>query len=260
MRKWKIAFAAVAVAVLVTTFIVLRQSDFLLGGTAGAATPSPAAPAMPVPVARIVKKDDPDLPGLFGADGVDPQHHAPGQGPRLYPGSSTSRTAPTSRKATSSTRSIRAIYRPHSTRPRRRCNATRQRSTMRSRISIADRRSPRAATSPRTLSTSAPAPSARPKQRSRWIGPQSDGRAQSRLYGNPRAVRRPPRSEPGAGRHAGQRRRRTIEHAGAARSDLRHLQSRARRTSSRSRRRGRAARSTPTFFCRARPRRATRAS
>ena len=34
MRKWKIAFAAVAVAVLVITFIVLRQSDFLLGGTA----------------------------------------------------------------------------------------------------------------------------------------------------------------------------------------------------------------------------------
>ena len=59
MRKWKIAFAAVAVAVLVITFIVLRQSDFLLGGTAGAATPSPAAPAMPVPVARIVRKDIP---------------------------------------------------------------------------------------------------------------------------------------------------------------------------------------------------------
>ena len=59
MRNWKIAFAAVAVAVLVITFIVLRQSDFLLGGTAGAATPSPTSPAMPVPVTKIVKKDIP---------------------------------------------------------------------------------------------------------------------------------------------------------------------------------------------------------
>jgi len=59
MRNWKITFAAVAVAVLVITFIVLRQSDFLLGGTAGAATPSPTSPAMPVPVTKIVKKDIP---------------------------------------------------------------------------------------------------------------------------------------------------------------------------------------------------------
>ena len=59
MHNWKIAFAAVAVAVLVITFIVLRQSDFLLGGTAGAATPSPTSPAMPVPVTKIVKKDIP---------------------------------------------------------------------------------------------------------------------------------------------------------------------------------------------------------
>ena len=55
MRNWKITIAAVAVAVLVITFIVLRQSDFLLGGTAGAATPSPTSPAMPVPVTKIVK-------------------------------------------------------------------------------------------------------------------------------------------------------------------------------------------------------------
>ena len=59
MRNWKITIAAVAVAVLVITFIVLRQSDFLLGGTAGAATPSPTSPAMPVPVTKIVKKDIP---------------------------------------------------------------------------------------------------------------------------------------------------------------------------------------------------------
>jgi multidrug efflux system membrane fusion protein len=59
MRNWKIAFAAVAVAVLVIAFTVFWQSDFLLGGTAGAATPSPTLPAMPVPVTKIVKKDIP---------------------------------------------------------------------------------------------------------------------------------------------------------------------------------------------------------
>ena len=56
MRSWKVAFAAIAVAVIVIAFLVLRRGDALIGGTAGAATPNPAAIAMPVPVTKIVKK------------------------------------------------------------------------------------------------------------------------------------------------------------------------------------------------------------
>ena len=207
-------------------FIVLRQGDALLGGTAGAATPSPAAPAMPVPVARIVKKDDPDLSGLFGAHGIDPQHHAPGQGARVISCSSTSRTAPTSRKAICSTRSIRATSRRRSIRPRRRCNATRRRSTMRARNLDrgTDARQERLSRQGQLR----PAHQRRAAGRSGagdGSGRRPHGRAQSRLYGNPRAVRRPPRPQPGSGRHADQRRRHAVEHAGAARSDLCHLQS-----------------------------------
>jgi membrane fusion protein, multidrug efflux system len=56
MRSWKVAFAAIAVAVIVIAFLVLRRGDALIGGTAGAATPNPATIAMPVPVTKIVKK------------------------------------------------------------------------------------------------------------------------------------------------------------------------------------------------------------
>jgi membrane fusion protein, multidrug efflux system len=56
MRSWKIAFAATTVAVIVIGVAVLRRGDTLLGGTAGAAAPNPAAAAMPVPVIKIVKK------------------------------------------------------------------------------------------------------------------------------------------------------------------------------------------------------------
>jgi len=60
MRNWKIAFAGTTVAVIVViAFVVLRRGDSLIGGTAGAATPSPASFAMPVPVTEIVKKDIP---------------------------------------------------------------------------------------------------------------------------------------------------------------------------------------------------------
>src|ERR1700720_2856467 len=60
MRSWKIAFAVTAVAVIVAiAFVVLRRGDSLIGGTAGAATPSPASFAMPVPVTKIIKKDIP---------------------------------------------------------------------------------------------------------------------------------------------------------------------------------------------------------
>jgi membrane fusion protein, multidrug efflux system len=56
MRSWKIAFAATAVATIVIGFLVLRRGETLIGNPAGAATPNPAAIAMPVPVATIVKK------------------------------------------------------------------------------------------------------------------------------------------------------------------------------------------------------------
>jgi multidrug efflux system membrane fusion protein len=56
MRSWKIALAATAVAAVVIGFVILRRGEALIGGTAGAATPNPAAVAMPVPVATIVKK------------------------------------------------------------------------------------------------------------------------------------------------------------------------------------------------------------
>jgi multidrug efflux system membrane fusion protein len=56
MRSWKIAVAAIAVAAIVIGFVVLRRGETLIGNTAGAATPNPAAVAMPVPVATIVKK------------------------------------------------------------------------------------------------------------------------------------------------------------------------------------------------------------
>ena len=56
MRSWKIAFVATAVAAIVIGLVVLRHGEALIGNTAGAATPNPAAVAMPVPVATIVKK------------------------------------------------------------------------------------------------------------------------------------------------------------------------------------------------------------
>jgi multidrug efflux system membrane fusion protein len=56
MRNWKIAFAATAVAVIVAAIVALWRGGALVGGTAGAATPNPAAIAMPVPVTTIVKK------------------------------------------------------------------------------------------------------------------------------------------------------------------------------------------------------------
>jgi membrane fusion protein, multidrug efflux system len=59
MRSWKIAFAAVAVTVIVIAFVVVRRGDSLIGGMAGAATPSPASTAMPVPVTKIVRRDIP---------------------------------------------------------------------------------------------------------------------------------------------------------------------------------------------------------
>lgn len=62
MRKWKIALgAAVALgAISVASVHLLDMGNLRLGsGTAGAATPAPAAFVMPVPVANVVKKTIP---------------------------------------------------------------------------------------------------------------------------------------------------------------------------------------------------------
>jgi multidrug efflux system membrane fusion protein len=56
MRSRKIALAATAVAVTAIGLIVWRCGETLIGGSAGAATPQPTTVALPVPVARIVKK------------------------------------------------------------------------------------------------------------------------------------------------------------------------------------------------------------
>jgi len=56
MRSWNVAFATIAVVVIVIAFLVLRRGDALIGVTAGAAAPNPATIAMPVPVTKIVKK------------------------------------------------------------------------------------------------------------------------------------------------------------------------------------------------------------
>jgi multidrug efflux system membrane fusion protein len=56
MRTWKIALPAAAIAVTAIGLVVLRHGETLVGSSAGAATPQPATIAMPVPVAKIVKK------------------------------------------------------------------------------------------------------------------------------------------------------------------------------------------------------------
>ncbi len=59
MRNWKIAIAGTGLVTIIVAVIVLWQGGLVTGGTAGAATPGPAAPPMPVPVTRIVKKELP---------------------------------------------------------------------------------------------------------------------------------------------------------------------------------------------------------
>lgn len=60
MRNWKIGLAAgSAIAAVVAGFVILRDDTSVIGSTAGAATPNPAMMAMPVPVAKIVRKTVP---------------------------------------------------------------------------------------------------------------------------------------------------------------------------------------------------------
>jgi membrane fusion protein, multidrug efflux system len=60
MRYWKIGVAeTAALATVVATIVVLTNDNPRIGGAAGAATPNPAMMAMPVPVAKIVKRSVP---------------------------------------------------------------------------------------------------------------------------------------------------------------------------------------------------------
>jgi membrane fusion protein, multidrug efflux system len=60
MRYWKIGLAGTAaLATVVTTIVVLPNGHPRIGGAAGAATPNPAMMAMPVPIAKIVKRSVP---------------------------------------------------------------------------------------------------------------------------------------------------------------------------------------------------------
>jgi membrane fusion protein, multidrug efflux system len=60
MRNWKIGLATGStIAAVVAGFVILRDDASVIGGTAGAATPNPAMMAMPVPVAKIVRKTVP---------------------------------------------------------------------------------------------------------------------------------------------------------------------------------------------------------
>src|ERR1700754_2337056 len=61
MRYWKIGAAGTAaLATVVATIVVLTNDNPHIGGAAGAATPpNPAMMAMPVPVAKIVRRSVP---------------------------------------------------------------------------------------------------------------------------------------------------------------------------------------------------------
>jgi membrane fusion protein, multidrug efflux system len=60
MRNWKIGLATGStIAAVVAGFVILRDDASVIGSTAGAATPNPAMTAMPVPVAKIVRKTVP---------------------------------------------------------------------------------------------------------------------------------------------------------------------------------------------------------
>ncbi len=210
--------------------VVIPRHDAvrLIGDTAGAATPAAAdRTAMPVPVADDRQEDDPDLSRVFGAHRGDPQRHAAGQGRRAISRSSTSPDG-TDVKAGRPSLQDRSARLSGRARPGQGAGAARRgRARLCARaISTAATSSPRAAISPRTPSTSAPAPSRQAEAALAMTeAAVRTAELNLELHGDPRALRRPARPQPGAGRHADQRRRHAAQHAGAARPDLCHLQS-----------------------------------
>ena len=78
-----------AILVLVAAGVVYSRDPSLVErllpaksptATTAAAAPAPPPFVMPVPVTRVVKRSIPIVLDLFGPHGVDPRHHAAGQG------------------------------------------------------------------------------------------------------------------------------------------------------------------------------------
>jgi hypothetical protein len=115
---------AAAIAVAVIGFVALRRGEALIGSSAGAATHNPGVVALPVPVTTIVKQAIPIY--LDYSARTESIRNIPSR-PRspVISDSSTSRMAPTSRRAISFTRSIHATSRRRWIKRRRRRNATR---------------------------------------------------------------------------------------------------------------------------------------
>jgi hypothetical protein len=129
MRPLKLSLAALATVVVVAA-AGFRFAGAPADGGAHADASSPAMMAMPVPVVPVVRKTLPiylDYPGrIESIRSIALQARVSGTSSPNPP-----RTAPTSRPATPFTRSIRATFRPCSTRRTRRHSATKPRSNMR---------------------------------------------------------------------------------------------------------------------------------
>ena len=221
MRSWKVAFAAIAVAVIVIAFLVLRRGDALIGGTAGAATPNPATIAMPVPVTKIVKKAVPiyldysartesirNIALQAKVSGYIRQQHVPDgtdvkESELLYTIDPRDFQAALDQAKAQAQRDAAALDYAHS-------NLDRGSTLAKSGILAKDTFDQRA--------------SAAQQAEAALAMDQAAVRTAELNLRHPRAVRRTSRSEPGSCRRPYQRRRRAIEHAGATRSDLRHIQ------------------------------------
>ena len=120
--KSRLGTAVALGAISVASVHLLDMGNLRLSaGTAGAATPAPAAFAMPVPVANVVKKTIPIYLDYAGAHRVDPQHHAAGA---RCPAICRSRRAPDGADVKAGRSALqdltRATSRPRSTRRKRR--------------------------------------------------------------------------------------------------------------------------------------------
>ena len=149
-------------------------------------------------------------------DGVDPQHRAAGARRRLSRSASGADGADVKRGDLLykiDTRDLQAALDQANAQAQRDAAA----STTPAPITIAARSSPRAGSSPKIRSINAKARWGRPRRRWPWIKPPC---GQWRSISSYAEIRAPfdgrTRAQPGAGRHARQRRRRAAQHARAA--------------------------------------------
>ena len=225
----------------------------------GASAPAAAMMAMPVPVVRSSRRrcrSISTIPAASNRSAASPCRRAC----RATSTPSRPPTAPTSRAAISSTRSIRATFRRRSIRPMRRRSATRRHSNMRRPISVAARNWSKAASSPRTPTISGRARCIRPRRRWRSIT------RRSRRRSSISAIRKSARLSP-AGSGATRRRKARSSARRAGRSTRSSSSTRSTSPSTRaspiwprSRRRAPPAKSTPRSRSRANPMRSARAN